>query len=1415
MSRYALTIRSARLFLLFALAILAIHCTRATATEAIREAAALSQDEFSAAFDTTQSHTNWIVKAGAGQDERRASPSRDRATAWDLSRVHRLSVRATTVKRSNAAVRLRWVIESRVGGLYSMATPTPIGMGAVSVAVDLDPETSELIPDGHSRPWDALAAAEVLHLGLRAECYGAANPTETAELVLESPLVESSTSVGGETAALTDVRAETPPGGYNAAATLIFRIDPEPADPFASTGAGDVRVKTSAGQQALAYYDQDFIAMGDGAAQRRVPIGRPYWRAHLQTWPQNGELIVSSGSRNWTLKTAAITIGAGEHTAPMTDLVDTDCSSGPSAPCITGPRAERWRAPLTQNRVEADAWGCAPKAFALTSGGAWKPDANGASAFTGTVWRPVLFWSSQWGAYGGPRRPDVSIARDMDGELTRAAEKGIRHPLVILDGEAFEREGVFNWDTHPLRGELQAPGELFNHEEGLDYCLRSMRYAIARWSLSKAVSELVITARLSHPAAPLFHAKLASSLALWPVPRGMSIRTANPLACEPTLITTLGSFKPDAPQALGPWTSERHAALSDASLVGGDTPSMQVQAREASSIALTLLNTFHVTGPMMGREPDNLSKADSLLFNVWIPADAAPDLRVGVHLRDKDGIWYQALLPGLIRPGDWSTYALDITGRNLQKLRAVHSMKLWTDYSRQRVSEVGLHVYSVHPNWHLPNRQTLPLSARFDNIRAVSFAKPPAAPPTIVRVEPMSDGAKPLQGPSGGMTLGRGELWECHVKISKTFENPFDPCQCDLRAVVKTPSGHVVPVPAFLDQLCERRANKNGDESVDPLGEEFFTVRYRAQEAGPHSVVLQLREGGKYNVDERWEHDPRFTSDGVALRPLPGGHWTQTRYEGELQGNGRRRVDKVNFEAGPVTAELKLDSPTFTVSDAKNDFHGFIHPATDQRHFQYDDGSFYYPIGPCLRSPSDTRLPYLDAKWNVDNIARIGRRGTYQYDDYLTKFGEAGINWARVWMCSWWCALEWRRDWHGYQGFGRYNLLNAWRLDYILKKCEENGVRVDLGLINHGQFTQDIDTEWNNNPYNAALGGPLTAASEFFTDKAAKIAHQNRLRYVVARYAHSPSIFAWSLCSEMEFTEEYERHVKWGQRDMPAPNIENWVEEMADFLKATDPYHHMVTTHFSHPERGENTLMQPGVDFATSNAYSAFDEIQRPDGAFDASYALAAFWGGNDHLEGFHIFKKPALVEEQGRHWIGVETRGGRMQENNTREQLDADLHAGLWGSMVQPLAGATGYWWWLHVHFDNRYDEYRALANFMKGEDMRPMKGESALEPVSRENIEASGGQFLCGRALKSDLRMYAWIYHARTPLGGPVEEISGGAMHITKLKPGDYTIEYWDTYKGAISSTATLNVTDENQRVELKLPNVNRDIAIKLKRR
>src|SRR5205823_6153365 len=77
------------------------------------------------------------------------------------------------------------------------------------------------------------------------------------------------------------------------------------------------------------------------------------------------------------------------------------------------------------------------------------------------IWRPVPFWNASWGGYAGARRPDSSLAKQMDALLESAASENKSQPLAILDGGALERQGVFNWASHPLRARLAGPGELF------------------------------------------------------------------------------------------------------------------------------------------------------------------------------------------------------------------------------------------------------------------------------------------------------------------------------------------------------------------------------------------------------------------------------------------------------------------------------------------------------------------------------------------------------------------------------------------------------------------------------------------------------------------------------------------------------------------------------------------------------------------------------------------------------------------------------------------------------------------------------------------------------------------------------------------------------------------------------------------
>ncbi len=121
-------------------------------------------------------------------------------------------------------------------------------------------------------------------------------------------------------------------------------------------------------------------------------------------------------------------------------------------------------------------------------------------------------------------------------------------------------------------------------------------------------------------------------------------------------------------------------------------------------------------------------------------------------------------------------------------------------------------------------------------------------------------------------------------------------------------------------------------------------------------------------------------------------------------------------------------------------------------------------------------------------------------------------------------------------------------------------------------------------------GGLLAEARHFFDvehyPEAAR-SHQNKLRYIAARWGYSTTIMALILSSEAEFNEEYwMNHYSRGDR---SPKTSHWHKVMFEYLKKIDAGRHMVTTHFSHPHRGKQTWEEnTGFDYVQSNAYSTF-----------------------------------------------------------------------------------------------------------------------------------------------------------------------------------------------------------------------------------
>ncbi|MFT5129239.1 MAG: cellulose synthase/poly-beta-1,6-N-acetylglucosamine synthase-like glycosyltransferase [Rhodothermales bacterium] len=297
------------------------------------------------------------------------------------------------------------------------------------------------------------------------------------------------------------------------------------------------------------------------------------------------------------------------------------------------------------------------------------------------------------------------------------------------------------------------------------------------------------------------------------------------------------------------------------------------------------------------------------------------------------------------------------------------------------------------------------------------------------------------------------ELTEIAFSLSEAYSNPFDPEIVDIRAVLISPDG----------------------ETRNSIG--FFTQDYERHQAGEEE---QLRAVGV----PRWAC--RFTPDQA-------GTWSW-----QLIGHDH--------------LQRQFASKTYPIVVAASDHPGFYQvDPVDPHYFSRSDGSFFYPLMMTLRSPGDT-LALVDA----DYTSPHPESGTFTMDAYLDRIHAAGLNTVRIWSCSWFGGLEWHKDYPGYHGLGHYNLQNAWRLDYLFRRCEELGIAIDLLVQDHGAFNIIDDSNWDMNPYNKVNGGMLSRTRDIMTSDEANELLSKRFRYTAARLGAFTSLLGWTAWVEIE-----------------------------------------------------------------------------------------------------------------------------------------------------------------------------------------------------------------------------------------------------------------------------------------------------------
>ncbi|MFA5339021.1 MAG: DUF5060 domain-containing protein [Candidatus Omnitrophota bacterium] len=501
-----------------------------------------------------------------------------------------------------------------------------------------------------------------------------------------------------------------------------------------------------------------------------------------------------------------------------------------------------------------------------------------------------------------------------------------------------------------------------------------------------------------------------------------------------------------------------------------------------------------------------------------------------------------------------------------------------------------------------------------------------------------------------------------------------------------------------------------------------------------------------------------FTSPGGKKITMPG-----FLYSGKVDGvNISDAVWKIRFtpdRAGKweyyvsVTnpkGTAKSDSLTFECAAPATPKKGFVRISKkDPLYFEFDNGDYYYPIG-------------QNVAWAPSVNA---------FDRYFSRMSENMYNWTRVWMSSWQCAIEWL-DVGDFHGLNNYNLKNAKLLDDITDLTKKYNLYFQLVLNQHGQLSTKVDPEWLNNPYNVKNGGPCKEPKDFLTNPEARKLYKMRVRYIVARWGYSTNILAWEPWNELTLMDNYDAKL-----DIP------WQREMGQYINSIDPYRHMVTTSYfgNFPKE---IWKQPEISYGQIHMYTP--EIVT---TLDGLYTI------------MKDYKKAYFVGEYG----GSNLSGIDIQDPNATVH-----HNGIWAAYTTVSSGDAMPWQWDdYIEPNNFYFHWLSLAKFNEGEDRR---GQSYR--YSRGTLEFDDGTILNAQGIMNNKRALIWVYDLlRTKFNQgafrPLD-IKGAVLTVAGMDKGDYKVEFWDTYSGKV--TGTVDAACKGSKIEIPLPEITRDMALKV---
>ncbi|MDG3006106.1 DUF5060 domain-containing protein [Paludisphaera mucosa] len=540
-------------------------------------------------------------------------------------------------------------------------------------------------------------------------------------------------------------------------------------------------------------------------------------------------------------------------------------------------------------------------------------------------------------------------------------------------------------------------------------------------------------------------------------------------------------------------------------------------------------------------------------------------------------------------------------------------------------------------------------------------------------------------------------------------------------------------VDVFATVTLDADVHARYDNPFDP-----GQVAVDAEVAAPDGRKVNVP--GYYHIPFRVE-----TRNGAETLKAAGAAGFRVRYAPTIAG-----PHTVTLKVKDASGEVRSEALTFLAVASKSP--GFVRVAAKSpRYFAFDDGSPYFAIG--------------------ENVCWANARNPLaSYENWFGALGKAGGNWARLWLAFNEKGLEWspnptpKAGTGSYQGLGRYALDNAWRLDEVLRIAETHGVRLMYCIGTYGEFKVGgyfNEGSWVSNPYNARNGGPCSKPEDFWTDATARKLYKQRLRYLVARWGHSPFVFAWEFWNEVE----------------PTPAVEAWTREMAAYLSEIDPNRRLVSTSYGTPPIWNDR----NVDFTMTHMYGQAGDVLD----FTAKIRREAV----ANLK----FGKPYLLAE-----FGIDWQTGDQKWDPQGHGLN--MHNGAWASVASGAAGTAMLWYWdSYVHPRDVYHVLTPVRKFADAIDWT----KNPMKPIEAIAVAAPPG----GVETFQDLTLVATEGWGRSPgnhyqalqdgtvQGGPIAQTLGSPKRggdgkelysevvwtLDMPKPGKVLVRIGDVCSGA----------------------------------